>query len=358
MSSQNPDLGPMFGTDAITGPILVQYIQWHGLKLYLIGEEHFTNGTPSRDKIHVIEQLLQYSKRHKTRCYTELSPTEMKYHFDSTTLTTAKSPLGVYAHYWWNGMFPGHDHKLIFSDTRKLPPYDIYNLIVYPVSFAFEHFGFKMSSHVMKVRKLSKQAEKEVFKHVATREKAKEFLESLVMPDKSYAQWFVKLYKDINETDDDPPSLLRTQMTELRTRSPTMYERLVRHIDGYYGAWSTSPYTAAFERIESMRKTANTKVVVELHSPVRAVFDEMTTHLMDVYILLDLLLDVPSAKETVVVLSGANHSTNLARFFAEDSQIHFKFNKNGNITQGNAINQLAYIVPKVPNILRELRNKK
>jgi hypothetical protein len=351
-------LGPLFGSRAITGPVLVQYVKWHGLKIYLIGEEHFTNGSKSNaHESHVIELLCEYSKTHKTRCYTEFNAREMVYQVDSSTISTAKSPLCTYAHYWWNKRFPD-SHRQVFADARKLAPYDLYTLITYPMSFAYQHFGDDMPSHVASVRKYSKIAEKEIYKHIASRDAAKVFLESLVLPDKDYPGWFVKLYRGIYETEDVPPAPLRDKMIVLQERSPVLFERLTAHINGYYSAWAVSPYTAAFVRIDALRNTANSKVLAEKNPDVRAVFDEMTTFLLDVFVLLDILLNMPDSKETVLVLSGANHSVNLARFFAPDAEIRFKYDKLGDIPAGDSRTETAYIPAKVPNVLRALNEWK
>lgn len=104
-----------------------------------------------------------------------------------------------------------------------------------------------------------------------------------------------------------------------------------------------------------MRKTANTKVVAQTNSRVNAIFDEMTTFIMDIFVLLDIFIDVPSPNEIVVVLCGANHAVNLARFFAKDAEICFKFDKHGNIAEGHSQHEAAFIPAKVPKLLRDLR---
>ena len=227
-------LGPLFGTRSITGPILVQYVKWHGLKLYLVGEEHFTNGDKSQDiDSQVIEQFCKFSHQNKTRCYTELTATEMKYQVDTSDLESAHSPLCTYAHYIWKNRFPS-SHRVKVADARKIAPYDLYLLISYPMTYAYLHYADDMFSHINKVRKYAKIAEKEIFKRVTTRVQAKTFLESLVLPDVNYPDWFLKLWKNINGSDVEPPAPLRDKMTILRSRSLPLYERLVDHIKGYY----------------------------------------------------------------------------------------------------------------------------
>jgi hypothetical protein len=65
-------LGPLFGTKRINGPVVVNYCNWKGNDVYLVGEVHELNGDRDGNrKDYVIDQILQGCEKMSIRCYYE-----------------------------------------------------------------------------------------------------------------------------------------------------------------------------------------------------------------------------------------------------------------------------------------------
>jgi hypothetical protein len=351
-------LGQMFGTNAIVGPRLINYCEWHGAHLYFVGEEHDTNGVGYKHKNHVVRHIEAHSRTHPTRVYIELSPgqvTEYNEYLKRDPNMEPKSPMYGFVHHALQGKFK-NPPALIHSDVRKVPPYNIEFLVRDPAGFTVDVYGLRWLQHILPVRKLAKVAEKELMKNISTRSDAKDFLESLCLPDREYAKWFVDFQSNLGNTQ--LPSPLRDMLAEVRTRDASMYARLVDHVRSYYKPWDVSAYTPAFRRIESMRRTANSRVVAEKDSLVNDVFVEMTTYLFDVYVIAHFLLNPPAKDEAVVIMAGMNHTMNIVRFFERYTTVWFKFDADGNLPEGNAI--LGYQVPRshIRQKLIALKNRK
>jgi hypothetical protein len=361
------DLGPLFASKSIKGPLVVSYASVNDRDFYFVGEDHSKNGLYRGESdvgLHVIEHLRNYNEHNRVRCYCELSTREIHSYVsdldvepgDTPKIYQAKSPLYAYAWCLSKQMFPVDKHDAVFCDMRKCAPYDVYSIIIDPFLFALEHHGERFYSHMPTIMKRAKSAEKTIVRHINTRAKAKNFLEAFYLADKQYPKWFVQLYKDVNETDDMPPSPLRDTMRALLERDQGMYNVVAQHMRTYYAKWDASPFTAAFERIESMRRTLSLRLVAQQNKYAMALFVELTNFLMDLYIILDIVSRPLEPGTTVVVLSGAQHTEHLARFFAMFGTVVTKSDLECDIPEGVARDGYASLVPKIPKKLANLKD--
>lgn len=346
-------LGPVFGTKEIKGPILVCFLQFDGRNLYLIGEEHNTNGTFQNDHDkHVVEQMRLYIQRTKEKftVFSEFTFLQMRERFNYfTAMPTGSrkyygySPNGTYGYYYWNNLFAREHTQTIICDSRKTAPYDIYTMIIDPSVYCFEHFIQDYDKMLPTVRKWAKQAEKAIVKNIQTRSSAKAFLESLYMPDLDYPDWYKAL---TNNELSDP---LRQKMRHLREVQPDMYHAVVEHMRSYYyGRWAKTPYTVALDKVQAVRRTANSRMVGSVHPASKRLFIELTSYLLDLTVILDFLL---SKEKNGFVFAGLEHIGAIANFFADKATVYSKFDKNGNIPSGHAVNGVPDLTNHIPSIL-------
>jgi hypothetical protein len=353
-------LGPLFGDGAIDGPILVHYFDLNGIHFYLVGERHSLNGI-DRDhpKNHAIQQLVAYCQTHRVRCYSESTEKDCMYNYyelskhtqaGQTMCHAARSPLTAHL---------GHvatrriSCENVFADIRKLPPYNMYTLIIDPLVYMLERHNTLFEPTVeRRVRKFAKKAEKLVIRHVATRNQAKSLLEALCLPDHSYPPWFVSLYKEIEETEESPPDTLRDMMRSMRDAHPGIYKAIVSHIRSYYKRWAMTPYSRAHTRVSL--------VVAQTDPAARALFIELSTFLLDIFVVLDLFLRESEMRpgDTILVLTGAAHSEHILRFFESlfPIEVRSKFDNTGRIPAGAPMSVETF-TNHMPDILVALENK-
>jgi hypothetical protein len=261
------------------------------------------------------------------------------------------SPLMAYACLPFRNSHPVNLNT-IYADIRRMAPYYLYVLIYEPVLFAYERYNYSMNEKLPEVRKLAKKAEKLFLKHLATRAKAQQFLNALVLPEKKYPHWFVSLYQEIHETEEYPPSPLKNDMDKL---SSLDYQKVKQHISYYHTKWAVSPFTQAMLKLENIRDSASTRVIGQVNNIAKDLFLEMFTFLLDIYVIVHLLNHPPKRNEIVVMLTGAQHTDNLTRFLAPDSEVvSSKFDAKGNIPEGEAIQGFGEIPPLIKDKLRNL----
>jgi hypothetical protein len=341
------DMGPMLGNRAITGPILVHYFALNGVHFYLIGERHSLNTFDElQPDTYIMRQLRAHTTKNRVRCYSESTDKDSKFEFYTISKSAelfgqvidkiARSPLQAYFGYHFTKQI---DCTNVFCDIRKLSPYNVYTLIVNPMVYMLERYDTLGDPVVEKhVRKMAKKTEKLILKNISNREHAKAFLESLCLADREYPAWFVSLYKELEETRYDPPDTLRDMMREVHRNHPDMYGSIVQHIRSYYQRWAVSPYTLAMARIESMRETRVSQVVAETNADALGLFIEMSSFLLDVYVLLHMVLNEATMRpgDTVCVLSGAAHSEHIKRFFESNYAVtlHTKYDALGRLHAG------------------------
>lgn len=364
-------LGPLFADRCVTGPLLIQYFELFGAHFYFIGESHVLNGRDDTNAHHVIEQLKTYGKTNRVVCYCEATENDIQYnayHLEErmylrntkNILDVATSPLNAYIGYAHVRKELGNC-ETVCSEIRRYPPFDVYTMMVRPIAYMLDRYNTMMNPEIeTKVRKWSKLAEKMIIKHIATRDQAKWFLESLCLANLDYPKWFVQLYEKIHETKDQPlPTPLRVKMHRLREQNVALYDRVVVHIRSYYENWAVTPYTAAIEKIEDMRHTAASKVVAQTDTDTFRVFVELTTFLFDISVILDVLLNEHQIKQgnTVVVLAGAAHAEHLASFFeplvGNDKMCH-KYGANGVLPAGPPLSGIHNFQRSIPRRLRQL----
>lgn len=344
-------LGSVFGTKAIKGPVCVCYLESDGKELYLVGEEHHTNGTYENDlEKHVVAQMLKSKKR--LTVFSEFTLLQLRdsFMYYSNSQTGNKnyyghSPNGTYGYYFGNDLTSMH--KTVIADARKIPPYDIYTMIIDPSVYCFEHYYQNYMEMLPTVRKWAKQAEKAVVKHISNRTEAKIFLESLYMPGQDYPLWYKSICKLINNSEPSNP--LREKMEKLKSKDPTMYQNIVDHMRSYYyGRWARTPYTVAMNKIEGMRLTANSRMVGSKKPEAKRLFIELTSYLLDLNVILDFYL---SGEKQFVLLAGLEHVGAIVDFFGQRSTVYSKFDKNGNIPEGPAIHGFPNLTIRIPSIL-------
>lgn len=350
-------LGPAFGTKEIKGPVVVCYLQIGGRDLYLVGEEHGTNGTFQHDiEKHVVNQMIEYSKKKNITVYSEFTLLQLQnncFHFSNMEAASEKyygdSPNGTYGYYVFNNSF-SHPNKTVIIDSRKMTPYDIYIMIVDPSVYCFEHHYQTYFEMLPTVRKWAKQAEKAIINNIRTRRAAKAFLESLYMPGLDYPQWYKQLFMTI--TNSIPTSPLRDRMQQLQQQLPDAYHRLVNHMRTYYyGRWARTPYTVAMDRVQSARRTINTKMVASKKPNAKNLFVEITSYLLDLNAILEFLM---SKDDTVFLMAGLAHVDAIAHFFDPFTTIYMKADKHGNIPSGDAMHAAPNLRNRAPNVLKEL----
>lgn len=344
-------LGSLFGTKAIKGPVCVCYLESDGKEFYLIGEEHHTNGTYENDlEKHVVAQMLESKKR--LTVFSEFTVLQLRdsfmYYNDPQTKHKnyyGNSPNGTYGYYFINNSTS--IHKTVIVDSRKIPPYDIYTMIIDPSVYCFEHYYQNYIEMLPTVRKWAKQAEKAVVKHISNRTEAKAFLESLYMPDLDYPDWYKSLYKLINNTDPGDP--LREKMKKLKLKNPTIYHEVTDHMRSYYyERWARTPYTIAMNKIEAMRLTTNSQMVGSKKPEAKRLFIELTSYLLDLNVILEFYL---SEDKVFVLLAGLEHMGAIVRFFERKTNVYSKFDVNGNIPEGPAIHGIPNLTNRIPSIL-------
>jgi hypothetical protein len=322
----------MFHGNAITGPTLVNYFEWFGRHVYLIGEEHGVNGKGSHHKDYVLHHLLSYCKDHKVRVYLELTSVQVsEYRAVKQRIPefTTPSPMYGFAEYFFPNRFLNRP-EVVFCDKRKVSPYDMYMLLIDPEIYTMEHFQSEFSGNIVRVEKIAKQAEKAFMKHLSTRKDAIEFLESLYLPDQSYPRWFKALYKNLFATEGHISDDLRDMMKSLRDASDNAYAHVLGHFRSLYASWNV-------EHVENMRMTADSKVVAKKNARVREIFIDMTNFIIEIYVILDLILRPPPEGETVVVFAGVTHTANIGAFLHKQSSLSsYKYGPTGNIPSGQA----------------------
>jgi hypothetical protein len=334
----------------------VCFLQLEGKNLYLIGEEHNTNGTFQNDlDKHVVEQIRSYIQRTKEKItvFSEFTFLQMRERFtyfaalpSASTQYYGYSPNGTYGYYYWNNLFSREHTQTIISDSRKTAPYDIYTMIIDPSVYCFEHFIQDYDKMLPIVRKWAKQAEKAIVKNIRTRSSAKAFLESLYMPDKDFPDWYKAMTN--NELSDQ----LRQKMKHLREVQPDMYHKVVEHMSSYYyGRWAKTPYTAALNKIQAVRRTTNSRMVGSVNPASKRLFIELTSYLLDLTVILEFLL---STEKNTFVFAGLEHIGAIVNFFADKTIIYSKMNKNGNIPSGEALNGVPNLANQMPSILNNI----
>jgi hypothetical protein len=365
------DLGPLFGTKAIVGPILVIHVDFDGTHIALVGENHEVKGDTTRLEDTAVEQLAKYSNRKTCQvlCYCECTETYATHGYmkmrgrmeveNRRAVDVAQSPLWAYIAY--SRTLKGI--KNCFADVRNMPPYDLYKLITDPEIFKLEHFGlFTDTKTDKKVRRWAKLAEKSVIENIPNRTQAKSFMESLCLPDRQYPRWFVVLYKTINETDQQPPALLRDMMMELRRLDGNSYALVIEFISYLHGKWAIDPYTRAMSRVAAMRQTHASKLVAQIQSKADQLFIELSCFLLDVFVVLDILLKKLKGAlgegHDVVLFAGAKHAENVAMFFAKwmRCKVGYKFAADGNIAAGPAVPKTVRLGDRVHSHMVALKD--
>lgn len=343
------DLGPVFGQKQICGPCVVQYIAYANKHVTIVGEFHDVHGdTHGNPLIHAVDQIASIKNTNETICFIEQSfsgsrmqaqnclgmmeAMESNSGIDKHFTDVPKPPINIYSTYFNTNNMP---IRTIFSDVRHLVPYDMVMLLYHPRDYGALH-NYQDSDDMVTDMKL---AEKTLIKHLRTRVDAKKLLKTLVLPKKRYKKWFVDLFRILNQTDNDPPDLLREKMAALKTRDRVLYNRLVSHIDTYEDYWAVAPYTIAMGKIEKMRHTESPNFVVEKNKDIKSLFLEMFTFLIDINILTDLFLNTFQNYESIIIVVGCNHLWNISRFFEGIdgvSGMTYKSNYGGNIPEGPA----------------------
>ena len=342
-------LGPLFGDKAIRGPIMVCYIPVGDRHLYLVGEEHNTNGTTnevSGKTRHVVDYIMSFPN--KAACFVELSSSQLlQYASVVRDFQITPSPLYQYSYSYM--MNQPKNHHLVFADIRKFSPYDIYLLIIDPMTYALQRYKENVSNHVVTVKKWAKKAEKVILKHIKTRNSAKSFLESLFMPDMDYPDWYKELSRELGQ---DLGSPLRSRMEALRSQNGDMYDKVVEHMRSYYSNWAVTPYSKAISKLERNRRTANSKMIASKNRDAKALFIELSSYLFDLEVILDFMYYPDSSCKTFFVLSGAAHTKELARFFGVNA-VYSKSDAYGNIPSGEA----KATVDTIPNMIPDALNR-
>jgi hypothetical protein len=377
-----PQLGPLFGDDAIIGPVLVQYFSFVGVDVYLVGERHDRNGSVTEETAHlaVLERLKALAHARNTKrpvlCYCESSQAHAQQGLfkmgeraeltNKSILAVAKSPLYSYIAYKESGALRNVEN--CFADLRNISPYDIYTLITCPDLYRIEHHGIMADDAVRaKVRASAKLAEKTIMSHISTRADATRFLESFCLADRDYPEWFRDLYGKVSGSSTPMPSPLRDRMRRLRELSEEDYGRVVHYTRHLFGKWAVTPYTAAMARLESRRRTHNSKLVAEKDGFADSLFVELSAFLMDIFIIADILVRTREKKlqkgDTVVVFSGAKHTVNIGVFFRHQfgCDVSYKYDdrpdhqQDGHIFEGPAKRGPANLRNLLPSIIRRIR---
>jgi hypothetical protein len=358
-------LGSLFGTEKILGPVCVNYCKWQDRDIFFIGEVHELNGDRDGSKDdYVIEHLKKACRTSKVRCYYEGTPQHAhnasiilnvlsKQHNEKNIYRLSDNPTMSYGYFAWNQQFP-RSLENIYADLRRTAPYILYTLVYDPQLFALEKYGIFMDNHMPKVRKLAKKIEKVFLRKLSTRQKAQEVLNALVLPEYDYPHWFRKLYEEAYEDKTPPPSFLKENIAKL---SPENYQRLKLHIHYYHTKWAVTPFTKAMMRFEGLRVSASSRVIGQVNNTAKDLFIEMFTFLLDIYVITDILNRPPEANEIIVALTGAQHTENLTRFFAQDStQVLSKWDATGNIPEGPARESFGEIPGKIKEKLMSICN--
>jgi len=320
------DLGPLFEDRAITGPLFVRYFTHAGIHFYLVADRYdfAARDAIGKTKDYVLEQIREYSKDHRTLCYSELveKDANIRYvllSFDNQEHKTgivelARSPLTAYVHYHISDKFENHTN--VYSDIMKLPPYDVYILLFDPMAYMIRRYDTSSDPVIQeRVFELAENAEETIARNVPTRETARIFLESLCLPDERFPKWFLDLYKEAYDTRTEPPDTLRDMMTDLKRNAPEMYEPMVAHIRSYHAETDTQNSCD--------------------------LFIELTSFLLDIYVLLDVLLNRQKlvVGDTVITLTGAAHAEHITRFFLHNFpgiRILSKSDEKGRLQAGRA----------------------
>jgi hypothetical protein len=370
------DLGPLFGTRAIGGPIAVIYTMFDGIHLYWIGEQHDIQGNIEHKRTTVVEQLRTFTKEQsrKVLCYCESSARhadvgiiiiidEEARKTGSSILELAKSPIWTYIGYASHGKIPNIDN--CYADIRNMAPYNLYTLITTPDAYRVETFGpITTMAERAKVRRFAKLAEKAVLEHITTRLEARAFLESLCLVDSCYPDWFVELYKKINETSESPPAPLRNMMARLQScREGAYYNLVVDYMRHLHGKWAVDPYTLAMARVISMRQTRVPNLVAQTNANADHLFIEMSAFLMDIFVIVDVLIRSVegslSPGDTAVFFGGGKHAENISMFFAWKlrCETRYKFDAHGDIREGPAVPRPLALGERLPAVMASLKDK-
>jgi hypothetical protein len=297
-------LGEIFGTESFSGPLVVQYLTFRGVGVYLIGERHNTNGSDVKNT--VVEHLHQYDKRSpqdsKLHCYCELSERDAEQaignmEYDKRRrevfggrvqdlVHIAESPIQSYIAYRETNRINGAITH--WTDIRNVSPYYIYTLITYPDAYRRQRYGIATTNdNKLRVRRFAKMAEKVFFANLATRAQSKHFLNSLYHPDKDYPEWFVTLFKKINDTHEDPPSPLKDMVKQLRDLDATLFDKVVQHVNIHHNGWDI-------------------------------VLLDMASFLVDVHFIVDVLLKISrgeiTSTDNVVFFCGLKHCESIGTF--------------------------------------------
>jgi hypothetical protein len=362
------DLGPLFGKNAIQGPLYISYVNWNNHPIYLIGERHTTNGKVHTNSLHVVEYIQRFhSAQQKVRLYCELNEMEvvfyasrikMSHNHQPITPDDLQSPLYTFAYYYAQNKFDTRYLNVVWADVRKSSPYNLYLLIHNPLMFSLEHYGpGEFLTKLQDIKGKAKEVEKQIFQHLSTRKKTIAFLEAMYLPGKKYPVWFINLYKILHMTNGMPTDDLRNKMKVLEEKNKKLYDTLVYHMKSYYVDWAVSPYTQTLERLESMRHTQSPNLVAEKSASASDILIEISSSLLDLQILLDIYLNPPANDETIIVMAGLYHTSHLSRFFAQNHPISHKYNDDGNITSGDARAGFITINPRIPSKLIEIKGQ-
>ena len=323
---------------------------------------------------HAVEKIRQHCEKNKdndVQVYVETTENEasekafMLEHarlatglsfFDTSLL--AEDPSMAFSHYVANGLFP-KNVKISAHDMRKTPPYDLYILILYPLVYAKNRYGFmEIGRHIDEIRKWAKRAEKLFYAHMKTKKTTRNLLESFYNPDMEFPQWLQKLYSSIHN-NEEVGQPLRIKMRTLRESDLTVYSDLIKYIEIRWSSLQneTDSFSRAMDDVSNMRHSNSYRLVAEKNDDVMQVFIALNSFIYDIDIILNILLMAIRNEKvnTIITLTGAQHASHIAKFFSRFSTcVVSKGSATGNLPAGNSQSNIVYV--KDINIREKLKN--
>jgi len=328
--------------------------------IYLVGENHDFNGLNLNKYEYINDVILNNFQ--DINLIIEMGNVEV---LESAQIvaknTIPKSPLQDIAYkYIYNQDSIGNNFNIIFANIRRDSPFVILEIIYSFESYLYLNARDKVTdrtSYKDFLRK-AKLFERDVFQHLKTRQSAEKFILSLIHPDKTIPKWYIKwciLFEKNAEEHN-----IKNKLQNMRKYDIENYNYIMQFITSQLSEriLDINDYSNILSSVNKERHTNSAHFVINKFTSIHTFFTLLFGLFMDV----NILLEIFTAKTDVIVLTGAGHSYILGKFlkdFLDENKLQLNYyshvNSKGFVdtSKNEEIRHMS-----VNDVLDDFRNKK
>lgn len=314
-------MDPLFGkAEFVAGPQSI-YVYLHTREknyVYLIGENHEKPGSTKHQNI--IDFIR--AKGANTHVFVEKGLDETLLAADIVHNTST----AVHPHLMWiahDYIYADYKYTLSMCDVRRDSPFHILEAIYQFGSYVQIHRrDIRGNKEKMKaLHDRFKTFEKDVFAHIASREKCMKFLRHMTSPGLSTPRWYQTwLDAFANEESSILTDRNNKLKDELRKHTSAEWEKSIyeyAELNWHNLVEKSSVYSVALHHADSTWHSQSPNMVADKHFELRWYFAVLFGVLMEMYMLISICTS--DAKMRVAVM-GSDHCTRLIHYFDSNEE--------------------------------------